>query len=268
MFGILFFVFVALCGGLYAIRNGINDVKIYKDTKDDFNCHYIDSLGRKREIGTGNLVAILSDDYGDDIMYTPKGKVVKNITEIKRHKFIDAIQTFKSDLTVYWCDLREYHENEWSEIQGPRYMDKDTGEVYIVRKFDVDGLVYRKRNNVAELMENHVKKESIDFYMSIDDGHLIRPTDSCLSRNKQLEYLTEKDYLTKNKDVIQSFIDTFNQKQDIDIKNRGVDGFDDHFYFNSNSSYDFLADEQWHIFCKNQGKLELAKEKTETTWSH
>ena len=266
MFGILFFVFIALCGGLYAIRNGINDVRIYKDTKDDFNGYYIDSLGRKKEIGTGNQIYILSDDYGDDIMYTPRGRFMKNITEIKRHKFIDAIQNYESNSTAYWCDLRAYHENEWRNIDGPRYSDKETKNIYVVRDFDIDGFKFRKRNHVSGMMETIIRKESISFYMDITNGHLIRPTDGCFSLQKQYEQ--EENYMENNKQVIESFVDDFNHKQDIDIQNKNVDGFDSHFFFNSHSSCDTVLDHQWYAFCKNEGKLELIKEDDNTTWSH
>lgn len=266
MFGILFFVFIAICGGLYAIQNGINDVKIYKDTKDEFNGYYIDSLGRKREIGTGNLIYILSDDYGDDIMYTPKGKFMKNITEIKRHKFIETIQNFESDSTAYWCDLREYHENEWANISGHRYRDKETNKLYVVRKFEVDGLKYKERNYVSGMMETIVTKSSLSFYMDIDNGHLVRPTDCCFDLEKRYEH--EKNYMENNKQGIQAFIDDFNSKQDIDMQNKGADGFEDHFYFNSNCASDTLLDGQWYDFCNNEGKLEQIKEESDVTWSH
>ena len=118
------------------------------------------------------------------------------------------------------------------------------------------------------MTENLTKKERIKFYMNITNGHLIRPTDGYLKLQKRFEYLTEKDYIEKNKQVIQSFIDDFNNKQDIDIQNKGTKEFENHFYFNSNSACDTLVDNQWIEFCKNEGRLSVEEKKPETTWSH
>lgn len=273
MFGILFFIFIALCGAAAAIWKGIDDVKIYKDTKYDFGGYYIDSKGAHRQIGNGNLVAILKDDYGDEIMYTPKGKVITNITENQRHKFIDAIKSAihngETNQTAYWCDLKEYHENEWAKINGCRYKDVENGNIYIVRAFDVDGLKYKRKNYTSGMVETKTTKRNIRFYMDISTGHLIRRADFDIWLEKKYPDREAIDYAEENQKRIEAFIKDFNQKQDIDIKNKGIERFEEHYYFNSNKEKnDSFLDNQWILFKAKDGVLEIEKEETKATWTH
>ena len=272
MFGILFFIFIAFCGAAAAIWKGIDDVKIYKDTKYDFGGYYTDSRGTHRQIGTGNPVAILKDDYGDKIMYTPKGKVITNITENQRHKFTEAIQAAlqngETKQTAYWCDFREYHENEWSKIKGCRYKDALNGNIYIVRAFDVDGLKYKQKNYTSGMIETNTAKSNIRFYMNICNGHLVRKTDYTIRFEEEYPDKEAECFAEDNQKRIEDFIKEFNLKQDIDVKNKNVEGFDEHYYFNNNVQNDSMLDQQWNLFVKNNGNIEIEKEKPETNWSH
>ena len=274
MFGILFFIFIALCGGAAAIKKVIDDVKIYPHTKSDFDGYYIDSVGHTRQLGTGNQVYVMADKYGDEIMYSTKSKMITNITKNQREKFIEAItnaiKNGETKQTAYWCDRREYHENEWSGIKGHRYKDAENGKIYIVRTFEVNGFKSKIHNYVSGMMETYIYKMDIHFFMDITNGHLIRKTDFTIRFDKEYPNREAADFVKENEKTIQNFIDDFNKKQDIDIQNKGIKGFEDHYFFNDNKwQDDSFLDMQWVRFKRNEGVLELEKEETpEVTWSH
>ena len=227
MFGILFFIFMGICGIIAACRMAWTDMQVYKYQEEhpgknfddywfDANAHMIsrkygrpcfesNSLGIK-----GHKCLIDSKTY----------EVIKDYTEEKNNRVKElVILSDNPNITAYKWDfaINEIDKN----IYGNRYIDKTTGKECVVRSFAVP------------YGEN--RSEICCFYMSLDNGYLLRITDGERVRWNEDEkrHANDKyktDYVAL-KEAVEKFIVDFNKKQS---SNRN--------YFNLDKNHDFLLD--------------------------
>ena len=249
MFGILFFIFMGICGIIAACRMALMDMQVYKYQKenppDHFEDYWMDASGHYISKKTGRICSvgkgILSDAANHECIVDVKThNIIRDFTEEKNVRVKELIMaSTDSSITAYkWVPPYSIAR---SKINGNRYVDKLTGDVYVARDFRLPTEGYKKSGNTVF---------SCEFYMSISNGHLIRLTDDFLQRYK----LCEEDM-----DLVNKFISEFNEKQDKDICNKGKYGFENHFYFNRNESVDLKLEKIYS---------EESLSTNESNWSH
>ena len=226
MFGIMFFLFMGICGILAACRMAVMDMQMYniqrQDPDDDFEDYWMSASGRMisrkthRPCMKSNTLGVKGHDCLIDCKTLA---VIKDYTEEKNQRVKEMVMASEDDnITAY--KVIPCYKKFPSKIVGPRYVDKKTGDVYVVRQFGV-------------------RKEGLDlivgcnFYMSLKNGYLIRLTDDDMVR---------RDYTDDDMFYIQKFIKEFNALQDKDIENKGISGFDEHYYHNKANSHDYLLE--------------------------
>lgn len=249
MYGLLFFLFSAICGIIHATRMGWLDWQFYKMQRDnpnrseDFDDYWTDSCGRdiSRKTGRPCFKSKGYEHYGvpghECLIDSKTFNVIKDYTEEKNVRVKNlTLSSDDSRITAYkWV----FRTNETSpKIKGDRYIDKETGTVMVARS-----LMFTAPNANGD--ETHIK---LDFYMSLENGHLLRVTDWEKRNEKRgigYEYTTlhsSDDYEQFTKSVA-AFISDFNAKQDIAITKRDKDPFFEYnFYRNSDATDDLCLE--------------------------
>ena len=249
MFGILFFIFMGICGIIAACRMAWTDMQVYKYQKenppDHFEDYWMDASGHYISKKTGRICSvgkgILSDAANHECIVDVKThNIIRDFTEEKNNRIRTLVmESDDPTITVYkWVPP---YSIAGTKINGNRYVDKSTGDIYVVREFRLPMEGYKKSGNSVF---------SCTFYMSISNGHLIRLTDRFLQQYR----LCDDDMSLVNK-----YISDFNLKQDKDICNKGKAGFESHFYFNSNESVDIKNEKIYN---------EESISQNESNWSH
>ena len=156
--------------------------KAFKRTYNPKKNTYLDMYCIERR-PDGEYCKTERDSNGDLVQRNMYNEVVRNFSLEERAKEASAL-----DATV----LRMSEENLFTSSSdkpiGIRYKDKKTGEEYVIRTFRVE--------------VSDKKAHCVYFYMRVSDATLVRITDG------------EKKYGTlKDMDIIEQFIETFNNKQ-------------------------------------------------------
>lgn len=243
MFGLLFFGFVGICGILSAIRLGWMDMQVYKeqskDPDENFKDYWMNASGTYIHRQTGEK-CFRKKHLGHDCLISCKDlRIIKDYTEEKNERVKELVIGSNDDrITAYkWIPMYKDLDEKFTDfpIKGMRAVDKKTGNIYVVRRFKVP------RRETAESRRSYSDSYifGCDFYMSIENGHLIRLSDGFI-------YEKYNKLSVEDKEDIEKFIEEFNNKQDIDIQNKGTNGFIDHFYFNDNKSFDLRLDAIYH----------------------
>jgi len=143
---------------------------------------YLDMYGVERK-PNGEYCRTQRDSIsGDLIQKDINGKIVRNFSEEERIKTAN-----ENDSTVIKMSEFDMTGSDYVDIKGVRFIDKQTGEEYVIRMFPIQtendrGLVY--------------------FYMKTSDLSLVRITDG------------EKKYgLFKDMNAINAYIEKYNREQ-------------------------------------------------------
>lgn len=229
MFGIMFFLFMGICGILAACRMAVMDMQMYniqrQDPDDDFEDYWMSASGKMisrkthRECMKSNYLGVKGHDCLVDCKTL---NVIKDYTQEKNDRVRDLVLGADNPGITAYMTVASYEKSP-SKIKGDRYIDIKTGDMLVVRDFKVaspDG-----------------ERLYCSFFMSLKNGHLIRLTDKCLEDRKF------NDTQMKH---INFYIQDFNMKQDVDIQNKGNDDFESHFYFNKNASFDLKINNIYH----------------------
>ena len=156
--------------------------KAFKRTYDLKKNTYMDIYGVERRPNGDYCRTIRDSVSGDLIQEDIDGKIVRNFSEEERIK-----KANENDSTVIKMSEFDMTGSDYVDIKGVRFIDKQTGEEYVIRMFPIQtendrGLVY--------------------FYMRTSDLSLVRITDG------------EKKYgLFKDIDAINAYIEKYNREQ-------------------------------------------------------
>lgn len=164
MLGLIYTIFASF--GI--ILNNIKENNINNECKSKYknknNLTYIDSKGKTRLLSNDELVFYTKDNNGNFILENEKGDVYHNFSQE------DQIDILNKNIYVSKkCHFTTYPTNEncyYIEIlcKGQRYIDFNTGEVYVIRY--LQGKYY---------------------YMNVANGFLVRETDWQLANDISLE---------------------------------------------------------------------------------
>ena len=180
------YVFSMICGKLgWAYQQNKMNRQTYKQTYDSSNNTYIDWKGTRRDATTNEPYVILKDKNGDLIRKDINWNTIKNYSLEKR------TLKFMSDNGYSVIPLSDVNVNH-SGLQGIRYKDKKSGDIYVIRQF----MIKNDKTN---------KKRPVHFFMNINTLHLVRIVDY---------YEWIYNYIPK--ETIDSFINNFNYRQDND----------------------------------------------------
>lgn len=152
----------------------INNQECMKRTYNKNRGTYIDYYGCERKLD-GEPCFTSRTIYGDIIQQNKYGDIIRNFDEEKRLSKIDGSVIELTGYSVSDSGRRRY------EADGCRYKDKKNGKIYCVRSVQYDKYKYAL------------------FYMDVNDGKLIRPSDTQLKIDKELmengkSYLTNEEY--------------------------------------------------------------------------
>ncbi len=229
MFGILFFLFMAICGIIASIRMSILDIKMFNYQKEkgrkNLDDYWMNASGTyiSRKTGRACIRSKYLGPKGHDCLIDCKTlEVIKDYTEEKNNRVKElVINSDKKDVTAYkW----EFPINEFKNIKGTKYIDKTTGEVLVVRKLNVP-LGMTGSYNPAYIY-------IFECYLSITNGHILRLTD---------DFLNSFEICDDNMNIINSYIEQFNIKQD-QRREKGINGFESMFYYNYCNFSDYKLD--------------------------
>lgn len=169
MFGLVFLSFEMMCHLLKHIRDSCRNFSNKNKYHYSETWHYpmyIDCNGHWRDTKTNELLCVgglLIDNEVHICIYNPiTQSIKKDCTALQKHEFIKKAQYQYANATVY--PLSSFNEHRTSKISGIRYKDKQTGDLYVIRRI---GNEY--------------------CYLRITDGIIVRPID-----NSSLKELTDQ----------------------------------------------------------------------------
>lgn len=231
MFGILFFVFMTICGILAACRMAGMDYQMYKYQKENpsegFEDYWTDASGHDIARKTGRPCSRGKWLNGHDCLIDSKTlNVIRDYTEEKNERVKELVMNSSDPGITAYMYIPMSDLNKPLEIKGNRYIDKATGEEYVVRTMEID-------------IEGEMFPRECDFFMSVKTGYLVRPTDQQNERWKEKPE-AESAWIKKSEAdlYLNHFVSDFNHKQEIDRKNENDSDFINHFYFNKNADED------------------------------
>lgn len=190
MFGLLYGLFCAGVAAFNGIKHTCEDVKSFKETKDEKTGTYYDRDCHTRLISNGDRAMFMRDPVtNDSVLYSLKEhKVVRNFSEEKRQEKLKQIKADGSATVVKWDE----HYGTLSRKDGcwgHRYYDVTSDKFVVMRRIKL-----------------------YDYYMDMDTGMLIRPSDEWVniiktSVNPHTEkniYTEMEKYNTRKRDIPKS----------------------------------------------------------------
>ena len=190
MFGVLYAAFNLLFGAAARIDEDIDNNRRKNKAKNENKLIYSDHNNQDRLIENDRLVYKTTKGTDKVLVDLYSGKIYYNYT--KENENIKISEAKSNNKTVirnvyFYRNIHDYRNKIWYKCNIlPEYKDINTGLLYVVLKIN-----------------------GIDFYMDVDSGHIMRPTDEEDLNNK------------KNNISIKNIIDVFNKSQDLlkqDIK--------------------------------------------------
>ena len=181
MFGIVYAI-IGIVGRIGWVNKQANaNRESFRQTYNPKRGTYLDMYGAERK-PNGEYCRTERDPVsGDLIQRDDKRRIVRNFSKEERTKIAN-----KNDSTVIKMSELDMTGSDYVDIKGVRYIDKTTGDEYVIRVFPIED------NN----------KTLIYFYMKTSDLSLVRITDG------------EKKYGSfKNIDIINEFINKYNIEQ-------------------------------------------------------
>ena len=170
---------------------------------------YLDSKCRERLYSDDSFVFTRRNRFGETEIEYQNG-VVRNLAQEKYNKAPGSV----TQLAGY----DPYNKNHYfTTAIGYRYKDRKTGQVYVVRN----------------MKYNH---DSFLFYLDVQTGKLVRPTDSQLRMENEAKRQNKEYY---NEEYFKRVIDYFNNN----IKNLSVDLF----YRNKDNSVEYSEQTIQHV---------------------
>lgn len=172
--------FISIAGSKSKEHN--ENKKCFKRTYNPKTDTYLDMYCVERR-PNGDYCRTMRDPVsGDLIQKDINGKIIRNFSKEERIKMAN-----ENESTVIKMSEFDMTGSDYVDIKGVRYIDKQTGEEYVIRMFPV---------------QNENSRGLVYFYMKTSDLSLVRITDG------------EKKYgLFKDMDAINAYIEKYNREQ-------------------------------------------------------
>lgn len=201
LFGLFYTAFYATGCAVNSIKNSLENDKCKTNNVNIEYQTYTDIGGNTRLLETDEIVEIRPNENKDICMYKQFSKTpYRNLSQERREKkYLMEKDIDNGSSVVEYGRMR---------IGGLRltafvYKDKATGELM----FD------------ADIREFHSDKKSHHFYISVKDGHIIRPTDYELEVNQRWLDKDSKNY--RKPEWYDDFIQERNNREFLDVFNDG-----------------------------------------------
>lgn len=220
MFGIINVVSVFLGKISKSIIGGQYNYKVKQKAKNKMHDTYIDYDGKIRSVKTNKIVYRERLYNGDYVLKDDKLNIIRNYT---KEKLNNRYNNYINDNVIITVKLNDigYVNNSCS---GYRLLDLKTNNIYVERKI----------NNIDNKSKNYLDlkldfKYNMIFYMDINTGLFIRPSDYELNMNNAYKHINS-NYISdeKYKIVIEKF-NLLQKEKDRDIHDKN--GFIESLYY-------------------------------------
>lgn len=203
MFGAVFLLGVVICSIIALVRNTKEDYHNRTDYRHDQSNTYLAHDMVYRDLDTGKA-RFLHKENGDLIM---RGEDIEpvNLSQIERDKEYEKLKN-KTNLSRTTCFFEpDPKVAKYGTMRGNRYKDLETGEIYVVRRF-------QRRS----------------FYVGLADRKVKRYTDSQKRSSSNMD--EEKDIVNFQKEIDEAKNDQFWKNTDytmVGCPNSNINGLID-----------------------------------------
>ncbi len=227
MIGLLFLITSAIQKMVADIKYTIDDEKCRSENVLKDGLTYIDNKGAKRLLSNGRRC--MYDTINDQrvLIDFDSGKVIRNFT-MEQAKITFSINkdiALKNGRRIFCIDEKNEHVNDSTvyivngkyvhhdKILGCRYLDLDTGNIYVLRKFNrrvyyydyknknVIGISYAQKEEDQMWISHGKKPINIEFDNRVNDYIKSKKHDHIFNYdwNAMIDFV-ENDYLKKEKE--------------------------------------------------------------------